>query len=186
MSRGISAGAITLLENGFAHLAALLKVEFGTPIYITDQTFQIPYGGNTYVPSSSLLDLADVKETTEVRVNQWSFTVSGTDSFWYAALLGGNITDIPVTYYLAILDSSRSVEDAIQLFTGSISGAKIQENANRSRIRVNCAGEWADYLRPSGCLTSPEDHEQYFPGDGDFFEFAQNPLSDRTWTIRDK
>jgi hypothetical protein len=187
VSRGWNASAQTLLNEGGGAIVALLKIEFDTTLYLTDAQFPVVYDSNTYLSSSSILSIDNVRETSDIRVNTWGFTVAGTDQTWYSLLLGGDVIDTPVTYYLALLDTDYSVVDAMEIFTGTITEpGDIKETTKQSRIKINCASHWADWQSRPGRMCNPTSQEIFYPGDGAFFEYASKPLTDRRWTIKEK
>jgi hypothetical protein len=180
VSRGLSAGAIALLASDTAHIQSLLYFGFSSPIYITDADFDIAYGGNTYSASSDILNIGDVKETSEIRVNTLRIDLSGISQAWIAIALGQDYIDVPVRYYRAILNPDYSIEDAVEMFSGTISGCNIDESGTKSVVRMECANHWADFQKVKGRLTNNASHQIYYPGD-EFFEFASEGLKDLRW-----
>ena len=185
MSRGLNPSAIAILENGGGGLAALVKMDFNTPITITDVQFPLPFDGETYSPAGTLLKVGDVIESSEIRINPWSFVLSGTDQNWWSLILSSDIIDTPVSYHLAVFDDAYQVVDTVECFAGTITGSKFNENNSQSRITITCASHWADFQKRPGRMSHPASHEQFSPGDGAFFEYASEPLTDRRWTIKE-
>lgn len=184
MARGWNASALNLLENGGGSIVALLRLEFDTTLYLTDAVHPVEYGGNTYTSSDSIVEIDDVVETSEIRINNWGFTVAGTDQTWYSIILSSDIVDTPVTYYLAVVDANYAVVDAKEMFSGAVTDPGFKETDRQSRIKITCASLFADFERRAGRMANPTSQEMYYPGDGPFFEFA--PVTNKVkWTIKE-
>ena len=90
MSRGISSAVITKLGSSGFEMANVVKIDFSTPVYITDHIRNIDYDGNTYQASSSVLAIGSTTETQEVEVGEVSITLSAVDRGYLATLLSEN------------------------------------------------------------------------------------------------
>lgn len=180
--RGINAEALALLESGSAIVVPLVWFDFSTPVSITMAQFAVPHGGRTYQPSPELLDISDVEETAEVRVNTVTFTLSGASQLYQAIFLGEDTMNVAVEYRLAILRPDYTIADTVELFIGTIDAPDLKEDTKRSRVQVKASGYFADWQRPIGRLGN---HASFFEETGDsLFEFVDQAQNSENWTIR--
>lgn len=166
MSRGIHASTIAELAKDSFNMAHLVSIGFSTPIYLTDYSHDIAYGGNTYIANGYIKQLASVKETDEVQVGGFTLNLSGVDQAITSILLSENVIDRPVSVYRVVLDNDGNIiGDAIALYTGRISGFQMQESGTDSQINLNTASHFADFERKNGRYTNSASQKAHFPDD---------------------
>lgn len=174
MSRAIDSSVITELAKDAFNMAHLVSIDFSTPKYFTDYSHSIDHGGNTYLPSSHLLELSQVNETSDIQVGSFTINLSSVEQSFLTTLLSENYINREVTISRAILNSSGAIIGSpIPMYSGRIDGYTMQENGTSSKIALSAASHWSDFERYSGRRTNHNSQQIYFPGD-DGFEFASN------------
>ena len=181
MTRAIDSATIAELAKDDFNLATLIKLEFSTPLYITDWDRDISALSATWSSSSHFLSVGDPVETSELRVNTVDITLSGVEQSYVSLFLSQAYIDRPVKIYRAVLNDSDAVIGApILIFDGLMTGYAIDDTENSSEVKVNCASHWKDFEKENGRKTNDNSQKIHFPND-DGFEFAANTIKDLKW-----
>ena len=109
MTRAIDAVTIAELAKDDFNLATLIKLEFDTPLYITDWDRSLSVLSSTWISSPHFISAGDVTETSELRVNSINLTLSGVEQSYISIFLSQDYIDKPIQFYRAVLDDSDSV-----------------------------------------------------------------------------
>lgn len=181
MPRTINASTVTALESESVRLCHLVKIDFSTTLYLTDNFFDVTYDGDTYDAASHFLSLDSTQETQDLRVGSMSMTISGVDQSYISIFLNQEYINRQVQIWLAILNASGAIiGDPIKTFDGQIVGYSLQESKDACAINMNVASHWADFERKTGRLTNNTSQQQYFSGDTGF-RFAAKIRRDVKW-----
>ena len=179
MPRGLDAATKSALASDGFSLAMLVEFGFSTPIRVTDWHYALSYDGNSYTSSGNLLSIDDVKETSELRVNEMTIVLSGADQTYIAQFLNNNYIAIPVSIVFMLVDA----EKYINAFTGQITGFSAEEDNGESEIKVNIASHWKDFEKAEGRHTNEGSQNRFFPSD-DGFQFTDDADRDIAWGRR--
>lgn len=181
MPRTIDASTITQLESRYFKMCHLLKITLDSIIYITDASYAVNYGGQTYSPSGHLLGINSTNETQELRVGRFELTLSGVSKEYISVFLTQEYVNRQVEMWLAVLDTSGNVTgDAIKTFDGQIESFSINESANTSAISIKVASHWADFERQAGRLSNQNSQQFFFPNDTGM-QYAAESIRDIKW-----
>lgn len=181
MTRAIDAATIAELAKDDFNLATLIKLEFDTPLYITDWDRSLSILSSTWISSPHFISAGDVPETSELRVNSINLTLSGVEQSYISIFLSQDYIDKPIQFYRAVLDDSDSVIGApILVFDGLMTGYEIDDTEDSSEIVINCASHWKDFEKENGRKTNDNSQKIHFPND-DGFEFAAKTIKDLKW-----
>ena len=181
MSRGVHSDVITELAKDSFQMAHLVKIDFETPVYLTESPISITYSSNVYVPSSHLQGISSVSETSEVQVGSMSVTLSGVSQEYIAILLGQKYIDRQITINRVVLNAAHGIiGDPILMYDGRIEGFTISDSNNTSTIVLTAASHWSDFAKKSGRRTNHNSQQMHFDGDRGF-EFAPDSIRDIKW-----
>ena len=181
MSRTIHADTITELAKDSFNMAHLVKIDFETPVYLTESPYDIVYSGETYGPSSSLQGMSTVTETSEVQVGSISVTLSGVSQDYIAILLGQTYINRQIVINRVLLsDSYAIVGSPILVYEGRIQSFSITDTNKTSTVILTASSHWADFEKKSGRRTNHNSQQIHFPGDKGF-EYAPNTVRDLKW-----
>ena len=181
MTRTIDAATLAELEKDDFNLATLIKLEFDTPIYITDWDRNLSILSSVWTSSSHFLSVGEVTETSELRVNTLNLTLSGVEQSYVSAFLTSNYIDKPIQIYRAVLDDLDAIiGEPILVFDGLMTGYNIDDTDNSSKVTVNCASHWKDFEKENGRKTNDNSQKIHFPND-EGFEFAAKTIKDLKW-----
>ena len=181
MTRAIDPATIAELAKDDFNLATLIKLEFDTPLYITDWDRSISALSATWDSSAHFLSVGDTTETSELRVNTVNLTLSGVEQSYISIFLSQDYIDKPVKIYRAVLDDSDNVIGApILVFDGLMTGYDIEDTIDSSSVTVNCASHWKDFEKENGRKTNDNSQKIHFPTD-EGFEFAAKTIKDLKW-----
>lgn len=181
MTRAIDAATIAELAKDDFNLATLIKLDFDTPLRITDWDRSITALSTTWTSSSHFLSAGDVTETSELRVNTLNLTLSGVEQSYVSAFLSQNYLDKGIQIYRALLNDSDSVIGSpILIFDGLMTGYSIEDSQDSSDVTVNAASHWKDFEKENGRRTNDNSQKIHFPSD-EGFEFAAKTIKDLKW-----
>ena len=181
MSRGVHSDVITELAKDSFQMAHLVKIDFETPVYLTESPISITYSSNAYLPSSHLRNISSVSETSEVQVGTINITLSGVSQEYVAILLGQKYIDRQVTVNRVVLNDSHGIiGNPILIYDGRIEGFTISDSNITSTIVIKVASHWADFEKKSGRRTNHNSQQIHFSGDKGF-EFAPDSIRDIKW-----
>lgn len=181
MARTINASTLTEIENYELKIATLIYFELSADVYLTDRGHDISYGGNTYQASSHLLSVANVNESSDIRVNSLDIELSGVDQAYIASFLGTSYIGRQVIIYKAFLDDNGAIIGApVMFYDGRIDGFSINQNDKTATLNVSVASHWSDFEKKSGRYTNPNSQELFFSGDKGF-DFAAFIVKDLKW-----
>lgn len=181
MPRTVDSATKTALASSSFRMCHLLQIDFDSIVRLTDNSYAVNYGGQTYSPTGHLLNLGSTEESQELRVGQFAITLSGVSQEYISVFLGTSYVNRRVQMYLAVLDNSGSVTgDAIKTFDGQISSFTINDNEATSTIQVKVASHWADFESKAGRVTNQNSQQFYFPNDTGM-RFAAESIRDIKW-----
>ena len=165
MSRTIHASTLAKLTSNAFQTALLIKVDFSTPVYLTDNSHDITYGGNTYQAGGHFLGLSDIKETAELKVGTATILLSGVEQTYIAAMLTGAYTNRQVLVERVVLDAGAIVGDPILTFEGRLAHFSIADTDNNSQVQLTITGHWGDFEGKKGRVSNDNSQQSTFSGD---------------------
>jgi hypothetical protein len=181
--RTFPSGLLTALAAGKVEIACLVEMFFSTgTVRLTDYDRPVSYGGNDFLATGHLLEVSEIRESSQVIVTDCTVTLSGIDQSFLSLVLGETYLDRRLVLYKAFLDASGSVLHAVSAFDGRMDSPAIVEDpdAGTCTVSVTASSYWADFERRPGRHTNHEEMQLYFPGDR-FFEFTSEVNRQITW-----
>ena len=165
MPRGLTISS-ALLSGNSVKMAYAIKIGFNTPIYLTDNSFDLSIDGNTYTSSSFLLGVTSPTETNKMRNSSTTIRLSSVNQTYLSVLLNEDWMNSDVLVQRVVLDSSNAIDgDPIILFKGLLTGYEFQEKKNKSEITLLCASHWSDFERIAGRRTNHSSQTYWFTDD---------------------
>ena len=151
---------IAKLGSNAFEMANVVKIDFSTPVYITDHIRNIDYDGDTYTASSSVLSIGVTSEVQEVEVGEVSIILSAVDRGYLAILLSENWIgrDITINRIIKLDDGSWDTAGA---YVGSLTDWKFDNTS----IELVVASHWADFERVTGRRSNDASQQATYPGD---------------------
>ena len=181
MSRAIHASTIAELAKDSFTQAHLVKIDFETPVYLTESPIDLVYSGQTYTSSSALKSIPSVTESAKVQVGTANITLSGVSQEYIAILLSQAYIDRQLTINRVVLNDDYSIiGNPILIYDGRVQSFTIKDSVNSSTILINAASHWGDFDKKAGRRTNHNSQQMFFPGDQGF-EFAPNSVRDLKW-----
>lgn len=185
MTRLINATTKSAMSaNGF-RFATLLRIDLAASVYLTDYGVDLTTSVGNYTSSAHVLEIADVNETGELRVNELSLRLSGVEQTFVAALLGGDYLDRQVRIWRAVIDAAdNEVGTPFLYFDGRITSFDIEDTERSSDVVLNIASHWADFEKINNRKTNSNSQQLHFPGDKGF-DYASKIVKDLRWGRKD-
>lgn len=181
MSRVTNSSTITALASDSVRLATLIKLNFPTPIYLTDYGSNISYDGNTYTASSHIIDIGNASETGGVKVNSMSLTLSSVEQSYVSLFLTSDYMNKQMLVQRVVLDDNNDViGDAINYFDGRITTFDIEDDGSRSNIVIESASHWQDFDKVQNRKTNSKSQNFWFPNDRGF-AYSASTITNLKW-----
>ena len=180
MTRSLSAAAIAELSKDGVRTCHLLEIDLPTPQHLTDNAFDIDFGGDTYDANGYLLSIESTKESTDLRVGSMEIELTAVDRLFIALFLTGNWINRDVRIRRAMLNESGQIIDTFVIFDGQITEYEINEQDDSAKMALSVASHWADFERTNGRRTNNNSQQFYFSGDLGF-QYAANSIRDLKW-----
>ena len=125
MARGLSSAVKTELATGNIEPVLLIELGFGTPVYLTNASFDITSSvsgsSRTYLSNGHFKGITGVTETNAPTKNTLVVSLSGVDQTYISVALNENIINDNVFIYRGYLDSNLAlISYPFLLFYGTI------------------------------------------------------------------
>lgn len=181
MSRVTNSATIAALASDSIRLATLIKLDFPTPIYITDYGQDIVYSTITYDASSYILEVGDASESGDIRVNSMDLTLSAVERSYVSLFLQSDYVNKQVLVQRVCLDDNGDViGEPITYFDGRIVSFDIEDSGTDSRINVELASHWQDFDKVQNRKTNTKSQQFWFPNDRGF-AYAASTITNLKW-----
>ena len=185
MARGLTSAVKTELATGIIEPVLLIEIGFGTPVYLTNASFDITSSvsgsSRTYLSNGHLRSITGVNETNRPTKNTLSISLSGVDQTYISVALNENIINDNVFVYRGFLDSSNAlISDPFLLFYGTIDEYKISDNTTTSNLIISVTSHWGNFSKTSGRTTTDNSQQRFFSSDK-VMEFAALTVRDIKW-----
>tara|TARA_R110002074_G_scaffold96910_2_gene210447 strand:- start:2841 stop:3395 length:555 start_codon:yes stop_codon:yes gene_type:complete len=181
MSRVIHADVVTELAKNSFTMAHLLKLDFATPVYLTDAPHDIVHGGITYDAGGHLIGLGAITESSDIKLSSLNLTLSGVNQTYISILLNQAYVDKQVVINRIFLNASATIiGNPVMIYEGRMQAFSIKDDKNSSTISLTAASHWADFNKVAGRTTNEESQRAAgFNGSG--FRFAAKLIKDIKW-----
>jgi len=185
MARGLTSAVKTELATGIIEPVLLIELGFGTPVYLTNASFDITSSvsgsSRTYLSNGHLKNISAVSETNKPTKNSLIISLSGVDQTYVSIALNENIINDDVHIYRGFLDDNLSlISDPFLLFYGTINDYKITDNTSTAKIVLTVTSHWGNFSKTSGRTTTDNSQQRFFSGDKGM-EFSALTVRDIKW-----
>jgi len=181
MSRGIDPATITALASDSFNFVTLIRLDFETPILITNWSRDVTVDDDTFLSSPHFLESGSPTESAQLRVNSINLILSGVEQSYVSVFLSQAYMGKRVRIWKAVLDDSDElIGEKILTFDGRITDFGIADSETDSQVEIQIASHWSDFQKVNGRKTNQNSQHQYFSGDLGF-EFAANSVKDLKW-----
>ena len=129
----------------------------------------IPINGNDYVGVGQFGSIGPVKETTDLKAEGMTFTLSGLPNTAISNALRQDYQRRPCSVYFGTLNERRQiVGDAYKIFGGLTDRMFIKRTGDTAAIAVRVESRLSDFQTPRETIYSDVDQQNRFPGDRGF------------------
>ena len=185
MARGLSSSVKTQLATGIIDPVVLVEIGFGTPIYLTNASFDITSSvsgsSRTYQSNGHLRSITGVSETNKPTKNSLSVSLSAVDQTYVSVALSENIINDNVFIYRGYLDNSNAlISDPFLLFYGTIDEYKITDTTQTATINLTVTSHWGNFSKTNGRTTTDNSQKRFFSSDKGM-EFSALTVRDIKW-----
>ena len=185
MARGLSSAVKTELATGNIDPVLLIEFGFGTPIYLTNASFDITSSvsgsSRTYLSNGHLRAISGVNETNSPSKNSLTISLSAVEQTYVSVVLNENIINDDVHIYRGFLDTNRAlIADPFLLFYGTVDEYKISDNTSTATLNLVITSHWANFSKTSGRVTTDNSQQRFFSGDKGM-EFSALTVRDIRW-----
>ena len=185
MARGLTSSVKTELATGNIEPVLLIELGFGTPVYLTNASFDITSSisgsSRTYLSNGHLKGITGVSETNAPSKNSLVVSLSGVDQTYISIALNENIINDNVFIYRGFLDSNLAlISDPFLLFYGTVDEYKISDNTTTSSINLTVTSHWGNFSKTSGRTTTDNSQQRFFTSDKGL-EFSALTVRDIRW-----
>tara|TARA_Y100000361_G_scaffold37821_1_gene32371 strand:- start:8138 stop:8722 length:585 start_codon:yes stop_codon:yes gene_type:complete len=176
--RTLAGTSVTQLATGQLHTAHLVHIVLTDTvgatydIFITEFHKNLSYGGNSYLASGHLLNISEIKTTSDLQINDITISMSGIDQTKISEILSYDYIDREVEVQRALItDDDAIYANPVCIFRGRINNPSITDNPNEgtSTVSINASSYLADFERKPSRHTNHLEHNYYYPND-DFFK----------------
>ena len=185
MTRTLTTAVKNQLATRIIRPIHLISIGFATPVYLTDSSYELTSSisgtSRTYTASDFLMGFSEISELTDITKASLKLTLSGANLTYISIILNENITNIPVTIYRGLLDSSNAViADPFLLYSGVVDRYSIGESTKSSSVQLSVASHWADFDKKNGRKTNLTSTQRFFSTDVGM-EFASELVNEIKW-----
>ena len=185
MPRGLTSAVKTELATRNISPILLVEIEFSTPIYFTNASFNITSAvsgtSRTYTPSGHFSAITNVSETNQPTKNSLTIQLSGVEQSLISVALNENIINDNVYIYRGFLNSSNSlIADPFLLFFGTIDEFRISDTLDKANLILTITSHWGNFGKTSGRTTTDNSQQRFFSDDKGM-EFSALTVRDIRW-----
>ena len=185
MTRSLTSPVKTELGTSEIRPVHLITISFGTPVNITDCSFDltssISGSSVTYSASKFIMGISDFTEETDISKQSFDLTLSGADQSFISICLNENIVNDGVVVYRGFLnDSNALIDDPFLLYKGTIDTFGISESSSGSSVTLRIVSHWADFEKKNGRKTNNISQQRFFSTDVGM-DFSSETVLDIKW-----
>jgi len=185
MARGLSSAVKTELATGVIDPVVLVEIDFATPVYLTNASFDITSSvsgtSRTYLSNGHFRGITGVQETNRPTKNTLSLSLSGVEQTYVALALTNNIINNEVYIYRGFLDANQAlISDPFLLFFGTIDEFRVNDNTNTANVILSITSHWGNFSKTSGRTTTDNSQKRFFSGDKGM-EYSALTVRDIRW-----
>lgn len=185
MTRSLTTAIKNELATNDIRPVHLITIGFGTPINITDCSFDLTSSVSgssvTYSASDFIMGVSNHTEETDITKSSVSISLSGADQTFISVVLNENVINDSVTIFRGLLaDDNTLIADPFLLYKGNIESFEIQEGEKDSTVGLSIVSHWADFEKKNGRKTNNTSQQRFFSTDVGM-DFSSQTVQDIKW-----
>jgi len=185
MTRSLTTAIKNELATNDIRPVHLITIGFGTPINITDCSFDLTSSVSgssvTYSASDFIMGVSNHTEETDITKSSISISLSGADQTFISVVLNENVINDSVTIFRGLLaDDNTLIADPFLLYKGNIESFEIQEGEKDSTVALSIVSHWADFEKKNGRKTNNTSQQRFFSTDVGM-DFSSQTVQDIKW-----
>mgnify|MGYP000739720512 CR=1 FL=1 len=185
MTRSLTTAIKNELATNDIRPVHLITIGFGTPINITDCSFDLTSSVSgssvTYSASDFIMGVSNHTEETDITKSSVSISLSGADQTFISVVLNENVINDSVTIFRGLLaDDNTLIADPFLLYKGNIESFEIQEGEKDSTVALSIVSHWADFEKKNGRKTNNTSQQRFFSTDVGM-DFSSQTVQDIKW-----
>jgi len=150
-----------------------LAFDSGT-LRLHDGIGDLSWDGQTWTGAGAAGSIGAVKETSEIRANGVSLTVSGVDSSIIAVALDQAYQGRIAKIYIGFFDQDGAIiADPLPIFVGKMDTMTMRDEGSIATVTIQCESRLIDLERPREFRYTAEDQNIIYTGDKGF-EFIES------------
>jgi len=185
MTRALTTAIKNELATNDIRPIHLITIGFGTPVNITDCSFDLTSSVSgssvTYSASDFIMGISNHTEETDITKSSVSISLSGADQTFISVVLNENVINDSVTIFRGLLaDDNTLIADPFLLYKGNIESFEIQEGEKDSTVALSIVSHWADFEKKNGRKTNNTSQQRFFNTDVGM-DFSSQTVQDIKW-----
>lgn len=171
--RQFSAAAQAVLDSDSIDYAFLIKLSFNSDYYLTSNSYDVDYDGNTYLANSGLFDFDSPSSSTVVDRESYTIVVSEVFNDMLPEFKL-NVVGKPVAVYMALRDANgdllTSTEDVLMIYKGTVDKPSISNDFEEKLATLEGTSPMSDLDLVRTFITSKDGMDQKSATDTSFDE----------------
>ena len=185
MTRSLTTAIKNELATNDIRPVHLITIGFGTPVNITDCSFDLTSSVSgssvTYSASDFIMGVSNHTEETDITKSSVSISLSGADQTFISVVLNENVINDSVSIFRGLLaDDNTLIADPFLLYKGNIESFEIQEGEKNSTVALSIVSHWADFEKKNGRKTNNTSQQRFFNTDVGM-DFSSQTVQDIKW-----
>jgi len=185
MTRSLTTAIKNELATNDIRPVHLITIGFGTPVNITDCSFDLTSSVSgssvTYSASDFIMGVSNHTEETDITKSSVNINLSGADQTFISVVLNENVINDSVTIFRGLLaDDNTLIADPFLLYKGNIESFEIQEGEKDSTVGLSIVSHWADFEKKNGRKTNNVSQQRFFSTDVGM-DFSSQTVQDIKW-----
>ena len=169
--RQFSAALQTVLDSDVIEYAFLIKLSFNSTYYLTSNSYDVFYDGNTYTANGGLYNVDSPKSSTVVDRESYTIVVADVIDQLFAEFKF-NVIGKPVEVYLAFKDANgnllTSTSDVIKIYKGTVDKPSISNDFEEKLATLEGTSPMSDLDLVNSFITSKDGMDQKSDTDTSF------------------
>tara|TARA_Y100000310_G_scaffold339892_1_gene433999 strand:+ start:134 stop:712 length:579 start_codon:yes stop_codon:yes gene_type:complete len=171
MARNITSAFNTAITNTVVRPIFAVELDLSTGILrfwngLGDITMTAGGSSQTFTGLGDLMSISAIEESTSIKANNVSMSLSGIKSSLISSALGANYTNRNASVYIGLFDTSKNViADVYTIFKGKMDVMQISEDGDTSVVTLKCENRLITLDRANERRYTLEDQKIDFPSD---------------------
>lgn len=171
--RQFSTAVQTVLDSDLIEYAFLIKLSFNSNYYLTSNSYDVVYGGNTYLANSGLYEFDSPKFSTVVDRESYKVVISELFNEMMPEFKL-NVVGKPIEVYVALRDANGdlllSTNDVLKVYKGTVDKPSISNDFEQKLAVLEGTSPMSDLDLVKPFITSKDGMDQKSSTDTSFDE----------------